>query len=77
MRIVAVSLAAMFASTFCLALLFLYALIAPTRPLPTPALTKDFAFAWTGPGAPRIITTEPGGRRTVTAAAAPREGRTR
>jgi hypothetical protein len=50
------SLAAMTASTACLALLFLYALVAPTRPLPTPAITSGYAFAWTGPGEPRVIT---------------------
>jgi hypothetical protein len=71
MRLVFLSLAAMFASTCCVALLFLYALIAPTRPLPPPAITKDYALAWTGPGAPRVIAihTQPT-RRALTKTAA-------
>jgi hypothetical protein len=54
-RLVMLSLATMSASTACLGLLVLYALVAPTNPLPTPALTSGYAFAWTGPGEPRVI----------------------
>ncbi len=38
MRLVMISLAAMSASTLCVALLFLYALVAPTRPAPSIAI---------------------------------------
>jgi len=55
MRLVQVSLAAMAASTTCLALLFLYALIAPTHPAPRPGVATGHAYAWTGPGGPRVI----------------------
>jgi hypothetical protein len=50
-----VSLAAMSASVACLGILFLYALVAPTNPVPSAALTPAYAFAWTGPGEPRVI----------------------
>ena len=39
MRLVMLSLAAMTASTACLALLFLYALFVPTLPAPTASVT--------------------------------------
>jgi hypothetical protein len=36
-------------------MLFLYALVAPTHPLPPTALTTGHAYAWTGSGEPRVI----------------------
>lgn len=69
MRLVMISLAAMTASTLCLALLFLYALVVPTRPLPSPAITKDFAMEWTRPGAPRVVAIHAPPRRSLAVAA--------
>lgn len=74
MRLMMLSIAAMTASTLCVGLVFLYALIAPTLPLPTPAITKAYGMAWTGPGEPRVVAIHiPTTRRNlVTAAAATR-----
>ncbi len=54
-RILFISLSALTASSACLGILFLYALVAPTHPLPPTALTTGHAYAWTGPGEPRVI----------------------
>jgi hypothetical protein len=48
MRLVMISLAAMTASTMCVALLFLYALVVPTRPAPEAALVRLPDPAWSG-----------------------------
>lgn len=55
MRLVMASLAAMTASTACVALLFLYALFVPTRPAPTAAITGAQHIAWSAP-APQLLT---------------------
>ena len=54
-RLMMICLSALSASTACLSLLFLYALVAPTNPLPSAAVTSGYAYAWTGPGEPRVI----------------------
>lgn len=49
MRLVMISLAAMSASMACVALLFLYALVAPTRPVPSIAIAVTAPDAnWRG-----------------------------
>ncbi len=48
MRLVMLSIAAMTASTACVALLFLYALFVPTLPPPSAALVAIPNAAWTG-----------------------------
>jgi hypothetical protein len=59
------SVAAMTASTICVGLVFLYALIAPTLPLPDPAITKAYAMEWTGPGEPRVVAIHAPARRNI------------
>jgi hypothetical protein len=54
-RLMMICLSALSASTACLGILFLYALVAPTHPLPSAAVTSGHAYAWTGPGEPRVI----------------------
>ena len=54
-RLMMICLSALTASTACLGILFLYALVAPTNPLPSAAVTSGYAYAWTGPGEPRVI----------------------
>jgi hypothetical protein len=54
-RLMMICLSALSASTACLGFLFLYALVAPTNPLPSAAVTSGHAYAWTGPGEPRVI----------------------
>ena len=54
-RLMMICLSALSASTACLGILFLYALVAPTHPLPSAAVTSGYAYAWTGPGEPRVI----------------------
>ena len=55
MRRLMICLYALSASTACLGLLFLYALVAPTNSLPSAAVTSGHAYAWTGHGEPRVI----------------------
>jgi hypothetical protein len=54
-RLMMIGLSALSASTACLGILFLYALVAPTNPLPAAAVTSGHAYAWTGSGEPRVI----------------------
>lgn len=54
-RLMMICLSALSASTACLGILFLYALVAPTHPLPSAAVTSGYAYAWTGAGEPRVI----------------------
>jgi hypothetical protein len=48
MRLVMMSLAAMTASTACVGMLFLYALVAPTRPAPSIAIVAVPDVQWRG-----------------------------
>jgi hypothetical protein len=48
MRLMMISLAAMTASTLCVSVLFLYALVAPTRPAPDAAIVRLPDPAWHG-----------------------------
>ena len=55
MRLVMLSLAAMTASTACLALLFLYALFAPTLPPPAASVTGMHVAKLSAPVAPALM----------------------
>jgi hypothetical protein len=54
-RLMLICLSALSASTACLGILFLYALVAPTNPLPSAAVTPGHTYAWTGPSEPRVV----------------------
>jgi len=56
MRLVMLSLAAMTASTACLALLFLYALFVPTLPAPDTSVTGLHVAKFNAP-VPQLVTT--------------------
>ena len=58
MRLVMLSLAAMTASTACLALLFLYALFVPTLPPPAASVTGVHVAKFNAPAPQMMMTAE-------------------